>query len=211
MKDIVIFYGPKGSGKDTCFELLQKQLFFKYSKTANKFSFAHYLKEVVFTLFKNKIKDRERIYGAIDKKEEIIEGWEIPQNVKEACGFEESYWSGRRLLQWFGTDVCRNVYEDVWVDSTIENMNQLAHTIDIFAFTDCRFNNEYNKIEKLRKQGFHVHFVKIIRFTENNNFGEHVSEKDMVNFKYNHIIDNTGNIDDLHKEIEIFIKTTLEL
>ena len=193
MQKVIVFYGTKGSGKDTCYELLQKIQFFKFSSLVQKVSFADYLKEVVFRLFKTKIVDRDRIYGTIDKKEEEITDWKIPEDIKVKCGFTEDNWSGRRLLQWFGTDVCRNVYSDVWVDSLAENIESMTQA-NIIAITDCRFKNEYMKLKELGTK-YEVIFIKIVRNEiQDNNFSTHSSEKDMADFEFDIEIDNSGTL-----------------
>lgn len=209
MKNIVVFFGTKGVGKDTCFEILQKVAFFANQKTVTKVSFADALKESVYFLFANAIGDKERIYGAIDKKEEPIEGWKIPQNVKEACGFKEEFWSGRRLLQWFGTDVCRNVYDNVWIDTFINTIKRDEESVDIYAVTDCRFKNEYDALLSL-KEKFNVLFVKVHRDTGDNEFSNHASEIDIQGFKHDIRLINNGSIEELEINIKQLVNEYLK-
>jgi hypothetical protein len=195
MKDVIVFYGQKGSGKDTCFELFEKIT----DKTVIKLSFAQKLRDVIWLLFSNKIQERERVDGAIHKKEEPIEGWEVPQNVKDLCGFTEQYWTGRRLLQWFGTEVCRNVYENIWIDALIDNLEQC--TQEVICITDCRFKNEYEAIVALRERGYKVHFVSVNRNMGDNEFSGHASEEDIKYFEADVKIDNNNSIEVLSNKV----------
>ena len=194
-KKVIVFYGKKGSGKDTCYELTKDIIENETNLTVNKLSFAGKVKDIVWDVFGNEIKDRERIYGEIDKKEEPIEGWEIPENID----FPEKYWTGRRLLQWYGTDVCRNVYGNVWVDFLAKDLKNSKE--DIICITDCRFKNEYDMLNSL--SDFDVYFIKIIKETSDNSFSGHASEQDMEDFKYDLIIRNDGDFCELSDALKI--------
>lgn len=198
MKYIYVFYGAKGSGKDTCYGIFS-------SKVTNscKLSFADKLKSTCWYLFKRKLKDSERLYGAIDRKEEPIEGWYIPDKIKEECGFNETLWTGRRLIQWFGTEVCRGVYDDIWIDLLMEELdNQYSKYICI---TDCRFLNEYKALKELDPEMYTVKFFHVNRATEENEYSGHASEKDLQFFEPDVLIDNTGTFKELEEQVELLI------
>jgi hypothetical protein len=195
MKDVIVFYGYKGVGKDTCFELFEKIT----DKSVVKLSFAQKLRDTVWYLFQSKIGERERVDGAIHKKEEPIEGWEIPQNVKDDCGFTEEFWTGRRLLQWFGTEVCRNIYENIWIDSLTDELEKRPE--EVICITDCRFKNEYDSIVALREKGYNVHFVNVSRDMGDNEFSGHASEKDIEHFEADVKLDNNLSIEVLNDKV----------
>lgn len=208
MKSIVVFYGSKGVGKDTCFDMLEKLCFFGAGKTIQKIFFADYLKEVVWDLFRTKIKNKERIWGSIDMKEEPIEDWIIPENIRTSCGFKETVWTGRRLLQWFGTDVCRNVHDNIWVDSLVTTIKNKSVITDVFGVTDCRFFNEYDVLKSLKGQ-YKVIFVHVNRNLGNNEFSGHASEVDMSKFQCDVELDNNGSLEELKEKIQQFYKIHL--
>jgi hypothetical protein len=187
MKKVRVIYGYKGSGKDTCVSLMMPE------RHPCTLSFADELRKVCWMLFENKIKDKERLYGAIDKKEEIIEGWLIPQDIKEQCGFEEQYWTGRRILQWMGTDVCRKVYSSIWVDKLIDKIKITPN--ELICITDCRFLNEYEALKKLNSSECDVQFIEVVRDRETNEFSTHASEKDLKHFKHDCRIYNNCSLD----------------
>ena len=107
MKQVYVFYGYKGSGKDTCYEILRDKL------GAVKVSFADKLKEVCWDLFQTKLKHPDRIWGAIDVKEELLTDWPITDFIKKTYNFSEDFWSGRRILQFMGTEVGREIYSSI--------------------------------------------------------------------------------------------------
>jgi hypothetical protein len=193
-KNIVVFYGTKGVGKDTSCRFFNKLYLGKYKQV----SFANAVKKTVWYLFGDKIGKRSRVYGAIDAKEEPIVGWEIPKGY----GFPEMYWSGRRLLQWFGTDVCRKMYPSIWVDIALKMIRKRS----LVVVTDCRFKNEEEALAALKKEGYTVYFVRINRKSDSNEFSGHASEVDMVHFRVDYVIENDGSLGDLAEKVEVFVK-----
>jgi len=194
MNKIIVFYGYKGCGKDTSFSILKKLS----PKPFMKLSFAEKLRNIVWELFQDRIIKKERIWGTIEEKEAPIEGWVIPIQY----GFPETYWSGRRLLQWFGTEICRTNHNEIWVNALIKEIHQniLAKNICI---TDCRFMNEYEALKKLK---YKTEFIYIIKNNVGENaFSSHASEQDIKLFKPDHIINNDGTIKELEDKIEEII------
>ena len=190
MNKIIVFYGSKGSGKDTCYGIIKKLS----GRHIVHLSFAEKLRKSVWELFKDKIIDKHRIWGAIDEKEAPIEGWEIPSSL----GYPEKYWTGRRLLQWFGTDICRTVYGQIWVNALIEQIHdKIPGPYDV-CVTDCRFLNEYEALRNIKN----TIFVNVIRNLNENGFSNHASEKDLPFFKEDIVINNNSTLEDLKKELE---------
>jgi hypothetical protein len=211
-KKLVVFYGHKGSGKDTCFDLFHSAMFFKHRKNAQKLSFAETLRNSIWSILKSKIKDKERIYGDIDKKEEIIDDWEIDETIKKTHNCftdEEKYWTGRRLLQFFGTEVYRGVYKDVWIDCFASELEDKMSLFDVFGVTDCRFMNEYDKIKSFEKD-FDVFFVKVTRPVADNGYSTHESERYIDSFEYNYEIENNGTLDELKQKISVLLDKIYE-
>ena len=200
-KKIVVFYGYKGSGKDTCHDMLKDMS----ADIVKQFSFAEPLRNVCWSLFGKKIEQKERLYGSISRKEEAIKGWIIPENIRLSCGFTEKEWTGRRLLQWMGTDVCRNIYDNIWVDMLVTDIQCSEHLYDIAVVTDCRFKNEYEALKKLGNE-FDVQFIYVDRGTSDNAFSGHASERDMADFEYDICIENRGTKEELEMEVsKLFI------
>jgi len=190
MQKIIVFYGSKGSGKDTCCKMVREL-------SGNRLihlSFAEKLRKVVWELFGDKIKDKHKIWGAIEEKESPIEGWEIPSSL----GYPEKYWTGRRLLQWFGTDICRNIYGEIWVNALIKQIHEKIPGPYDICITDCRFLNEYEALRKIKN----TIFVKVVRELGSNEFSTHASEKDLPLFKEDIVVNNTSTLEDLKKELE---------
>ena len=193
MKKIFVFYGYKGSGKDTCYEILRDKL------GASKISFADKLKTVCWDLFKLKIKDPDRIWGAIDKKEEPITNWEISDFIRQTYNFEEQYWTGRRVLQFIGTQVGREMYGSIWVDLTKINIEEENNVLT--CITDCRFLNELEMLHNLDPTEYQVILVKVVRGSVDNEYSTHSSEAELKLFKPDYTINNNGTLQDLHHKV----------
>ena len=65
--------------------------------------------------------------------------------------------TAREVMQYVGTDFFRNIYPDVWADSTIRRIKSEGTAFAVI--TDCRFPNE---VDAIKKEG-----GKVIRLTRN--------------------------------------------
>lgn len=95
--------------------------------------------------------------------------------------------TAREVLQFFGTDIGRRMYNDIWVHATISQIKKDDPLLAIIC--DCRFPNEVHGVQS---EG-----GKVIRLTRNiNNSDQHFSELalDPANFdqsKFDFILDNS--------------------
>jgi len=114
------------------------------------YSFATALKEMSIGLFNI---PKESVYGTNEQKNAPIEyKWEdMPTKVKGKSG----QMTGREFMQYFGTDICRKIYPDIWTDRLIKDIK--AEEPNLAIVTDARFENE---IEAIKKAG-----GKVIRLT----------------------------------------------
>ena len=121
-----------GSGKDTIADYLVTEHGFK------RLSFAGSLKDAVASVFGW---DRDMLEG-------------LTKSSREWREQKDEWWSERLgkeitprwVLQYWGTEVCRNgFHNDIWVASV---ENKLRQTVDNVVITDCRFSNEVNAIKE---------------------------------------------------------------
>ena len=78
------------------------------------------------------------------------------------------YMTAREFLQTFGTEVCRKIYNDCWVDSCFRRI--ISEQPGIAVITDARFPNE---IEAAIKYG-----ATVVRFTRGPHKGEDEHESE---------------------------------
>jgi hypothetical protein len=203
---IIGICGFIGSGKDTVADYLVN--FHEFRRE----SFANTLKDAVAAVF----------------------GWDrtmLEGRTKEAREWREQpdqWWSNRlgreitprKILQHWGTEVCRKgFHDDIWIASV---ENKLRKTGDNVVISDCRFPNEISSITDAG--GIVVRVVRgpepewyqdAINFNEGDRnmswatsrsklerLGIHASETAWVGSNFDHILDNNGSIDDLYAQIK---------
>lgn len=199
-----------GSGKDTVADYLCTFHGFK------RVSFAASLKDAVSSVFGW---DRELLEGSTKTSRE----WREQKDVwwSERLGMDIT---PRWVLQYWGTEVCRNgFHKDIWVASV---ENKLRQSKDNIVITDCRFANEVNSLKNVGGITMRVERGEQPEWYDaavSYNKGEmgnmtwsisklkldqqkvHASEYSSVGLNYDYYIDNNGTIDDLHQKIKSIV------
>ena len=197
-----------GSGKDTISDYLTNFHGFRRE------SFANSLKDAVAQVFGW---DRTMLEGrtkqAREWREQVDPWWSERLNMPNL--------TPRWVLQYWGTEVCRRgFHDDIWIASL---ENKLRNSTDDVVISDCRFPNE---IKSIKDAGGLV--VRVVRGPEpewydaaisvnkgdrgNMNWalsrakieelGIHASETAWVGTKFDAVLDNNGDIDDLFKQVK---------
>lgn len=208
---IIGITGLISSGKDTIADYLCTEHGFK------RMSFASSLKDAVAAVFGW---DREYLEGSTrasrEWREKVDPWWSKRLNMPHL--------TPRWVLQYWGTEVCRNgFHNDIWV-SSIEN--KLRLTTEDIVITDCRFINEVNAIKQAGGTTIRVQRGENPDWYEdaiNFNKGEygnmawalsknrlekmniHASEYSSVGLAYDHFITNNHTIDSLHSKVKSLI------
>ena len=96
----------------------------------------------------------------------------------------------RALMQYFGTDICRNhIDNNIWINSTMSKAINIAINRTLCIIPDVRFSNEANVIRNNSKI-FYGGLIKINR--DNIDKDDHSSEH--IYFHTDFEIDNNGNL-----------------
>lgn len=137
------------------------------------YSFADELKKVAMSVYGLTY---EQCYGTNEQKNSFTKiKWEdmlkvfhpVKRNaIKKELANE--YMTARELLQYFGTDVCRTLYDNCWIESTFRKIEK--DSPDIAIIDDCRFENEAKESRKLEES-------KVIRLFRSVDNDDHSSEK----------------------------------
>ena len=207
---IIGITGLISSGKDTIADYLTTYQGFK------RISFAASLKDAVAAVF--------------DWDRESLEGTTKASRVWREQ--KDEWWSNRLkmditprwILQYWGTDVCRNhFHNDIWVASV---EHRLLNSKEDIVITDCRFSNEVAAIKNASGVAIRVQrgpnpewYDSAIAYNRGpngnsswalskmklDNMKIHASEYSSVGLKYDHVIENNGTIDSLHEKIKNLI------
>jgi len=195
-----------GSGKDTIADYLTNFHGFRRE------SFANSLKDAVSMVFGW---DRTMLEGrtkqAREWREEVDTWWAERLNMPHL--------TPRWVLQYWGTEVCRNgFHDDMWI-AALEN--KLRNSKDDIVISDCRFPNE---IKSIKDAGGIVIRVKrgpepdwyqdaidmnagnhrmnwMLAKTRMDKLKIHASETAWVGTKFDYVLSNDGTIDELFHQI----------
>ena len=142
------------------------------------FSFADPLKVIAMQLFGL---TEKQCYGTDeDKNTPINIKWEdLPMSGNSSS---QGFLTAREFLQYFGTDICRQIKDTVWVDNCIDRM--INSGTELAIVPDIRFPNE---VEAIQKAG-----GKVIRLTRSPHNDQHASETALNDYEgFDYVLDNT--------------------
>ena len=151
----------------------------------------------------------DQVYGTDEQKNtETHIRWKdmpfIPESrwVVNAGATRGDNMTAREFMQYFGTNVMRQMYGPIWVDHTINSI--LSERSELAIVPDVRFPNEVKAIQDAGG--------KVIRLTRNTRKDNHASEcgLDKENFDWNNfdcIIENDGSIEDTIKSVDAAYQT----
>lgn len=90
--------------------------------------------------------------------------------------------STREWLQYFGSEICRRIYSQIWCDRAITKIK--AEDSQLAIISDCRFVNE---CESIKAAGGKIIYLNRVIDKE----CAHISENDLANYKdFDYVIDN---------------------
>ena len=153
------------------------------------FSFADPLKIIAMQLFG--LTEKQCFGTDEDKNTHTNIAWANLPNVNHDQSLGTM--TAREFLQYFGTDICRQIKDTVWVDSCIERMVNSGTGLAIVP--DIRFPNE---VEAIQKAG-----GKVVRLTRSPHEDQHKSETALNNYKgFDHTIDNASlTVDETNRSL----------
>jgi len=101
--------------------------------------------------------------------------------------------TGREFLQFFGSEVCRKIYEEIWVSRLIKDVESEGSLLAVVD--DCRYPNEAEAIQNAGG--------KVVRLTRSNYSDSHKSENAFdEDCEFDAVIDNQNmSIQETHVEL----------
>lgn len=138
--------------------------------------------------FCNNIKDRGEFTLKVPYTEAEIEaGVDAPEEVT---------FSGRKFLQWYGTEAHRDVFDtDFWVNAFFDRAEGWSNEFDFLVIPDTRFDNEAAAIKRRGGIILDVHRPSLEAPDE------HVSESGLPDEYLTCSIRNEGDLSDLRKAV----------
>ena len=89
--------------------------------------------------------------------------------------------TGREFLQFFGSEVCRKIYEEIWVARLVKDVESEGSLLAVID--DCRYPNESDAVKDSGG--------KVIKLTRSNHKDSHKSENAFdKNYEFDAVIDN---------------------
>jgi hypothetical protein len=143
------------------------------------YAFATTLKDIAMGLFEL---EKSSVYGTDEEKNKPTQyTWEdMPTKVKGKTGAM----SGRDFIQYFGTEICRKIFSEVWTSRTIKDIQLEESKLAIIS--DARFVNE---VEAVKNAG-----GKVIRLTRSVAKDNHQSESALDNYTEFDAVIDTQNL-----------------
>ena len=190
--------GLIGGGKGTVADILVKEHGF------GKVSFADSLKDMIAAVFGW---PRHLLEGDTAESRE----WREQRDDWWAERLNLPWLTPRWVLQFWGTDVCReNFHEDIWIASLENKLRKVVNgsfEYNNIVIPDTRFPNEINLIRRLGGEVWAVQrgdypdwMVNLLKHGEEPH-DIHPSEWSWVNANMNHVIKNDGTIEDLQTAV----------
>lgn len=189
---IIGICGLIGSGKGTVADILADEQGF------TKVSFADSLKDAIATVFGWQ---RNLLEGDTAESRE----WREQVDPWWAARLDMPNLTPRWVLQYWGTDVCRNGFHtDIWLASLERKMSHGGN----FVIPDTRFPNEVKMIQRLNGQVWRV--VRgddpewFVNYRTNSVVPSniHASEYMWANSKFDNIIPNNNTLDILRRTVK---------
>ena len=185
-KNIIVVSGKRGSGKDTFADIFIRKKLIKelsegidFSKVIDfeKLSFAQPIKEILSIITDKTVK-------------------ELDENKNCKLEFEDK--TVRDYYRLIADSFKKIFDENIWVRLLVKKIDKNKR----YIITDLRFKNEYS----ILLEKFNPVFIRIKRSVEEDNHISETSLDDLPDSNFDFIINNTGNIENLKREIDLFIE-----
>jgi hypothetical protein len=200
MQKIIGLAGRKQSGKNTSFNCMKLWI-----PDAQEFAFADPLKRMCIDILG--LEERQAYGSDADKNEQVPhllwENFPVPVGIDgkvidpyrqylpellyhKEIELKKGPMTARQVLQYWGSEIFRRAYGDVWVDATLRKIRKSG--CEFAVITDCRFPNE---LAAIQEAGGKV--IKLTRniFPNDNHPSETAFDEDKFNQElFDAVLDN---------------------
>ena len=196
---IIAISGKAQAGKDTVAKMIVYTIwYYTYSQRLDSFGINHYNHRIKdFDLLLDKIQ-WHKAYFAEKLKLCLAAILRVPLNKFEDVEYKNSKinWLNmtvRELLQKFGTAIRNEVCDDFWVKVCLKDYSESQNWI----ISDVRFKSEIEGIKQFNNITLRIN-------NPNAGAGNHVSEVDLDDYKFDYVINNNGSLEDLLFKVKEF-------
>lgn len=196
---IIAISGKAQAGKDTVAKMIVYTIwYYTYSQRLDSFGINHYNHRIKdFDLLLDKIQ-WHKAYFAEKLKLCLAAILRVPLNKFEDIEYKNSKISWlnmtvRELLQKFGTVIRNEVCDDFWVKVCLKDYSESQNWI----ISDVRFKSEIEGIKQFNNITLRIN-------NPNAGAGNHVSEVDLDDYKFDYVINNNGSLEDLLFKVKEF-------
>lgn len=188
---IIALCGKARSGKNTVGDILINIFKEKYGTYFESISYARELKEKIKYDFDM---TDDQVYGNLKEvsDERYLKG-KVALSGTGGLTKVPVYWTPRQLLQYFGTDIYRNIDPNIWVRLLRKSLDKKGD----YIITDARFPNEIDWV--VDNGGVRL----IVERDSRSEIGNvnHISETSLDTYSTNvdYYVDNNGTLEDLYK------------
>ena len=196
---IIAISGKAQAGKDTVAKMIVYTIwYYTYSQRLDSFGINHYNHRIKdFSLLLNNIQ-WNKAYFAEKLKLCLSDILKVSLNKFEDIEFKNSKidWLNmtvRELLQKFGTAIRNEVCDDFWVKACLKDYDESQNWI----ISDVRFKSEIEGIKQFNNITLRIN-------NSSAGAGNHISEVDLDNYKFDYVINNNSSLEDLLFKVKEF-------
>lgn len=205
MVNLIGISGKMGSGKDEVGETIQR---LATPKGSNRREDGITIPYYTIKKFALKVKEVASLLTGIEVERFEDQNFKS-QELNNDWHFDDHTLTGREMLQKVGTEVVRSIHPNAWINalfidyildlrrvSNIQGGTTIANAYPNWIITDVRFPNEANAIRDRGGVVIRVNRPTIV-------IDQHPSEISLDDYKkFDYIIENTGSLDDLHRNVK---------
>lgn len=118
---------------------------------------------------------------------------------------------GRTILQQVGTELGRNVKENIWTSKALEDVQIFCKNVEYILIPDTRF---YNEISIWTDNGYEVKTIHVNRIGFDNGLTkeqkQHPSETSLNDNLFNYNISLKGGLEDLEENVHTIYKDLIK-
>lgn len=194
-------FGNQQHGKDTVSDLICEEVRSAAKMRARKIALADPLKVTAMHL--------------LGMPAEVAFGNGISVEEREKRRLEWAVYgrNARQWLRWIGTELRNQIDQDLWIDRLVRTVVDDDQGTAVWAISDCRFNNEREKLPKK----FADHFVRFVKVRVKRDWPvdlSHPSESEVAAMSddvFDAVLVNDGDLEALRQRVRALLRNLSQI